>query len=164
MKLVIAVRDGTEERLRIGGVVVKGLVAAEEDVDEHPDGPHIAGAAVLLMQDDLRREVGVGADHVARRVGLARDERQPEVGKHGHGVGRLAAQQHVLGLEVAVNDACAVHGFERLGQAANEARGRLLRVLAERHDLVEELAALHELRAEREPELARRGAPVLVRR
>ena len=96
--------------------------ALDEEEDDDRRGPDVRGGAVvrerlaaLERPEDLGREVGGGAAGVRQR--LARAGREAEV-RDDQSRGRVA-QQEVLGLQVAVDDAAVVavrDGREELGR------------------------------------------------
>ena len=125
-------RDARHQRGRRGHVRVHVLVgdldrrlalvrlgAGEQLVEHDPDGVHVGTGVGPAVDHQLGREVGDGADqHPAGRgvlrVGADRLG-QPEVG-HLHRGGarvRVGGDQHVLGLDVAVDQAGAVRRGQR---------------------------------------------------
>lgn len=99
----------------------------EECDDAHPPHVHRAVVARLfppLALDDFRRNVlprPADRDHPLHPV--RQRSRQAKVGHYGRRVGRLVAQQDILGLEVAVADTGAVKVANGGEQAGDQAAG-----------------------------------------
>jgi hypothetical protein len=91
-------------------LVGKGRVAAEEDVEDDAERPHVALGPVLgTRRDHLRRNVaGRPARRAHHLVGAGEDLGEAHVRKLDGGVVVLALEEDVLGLEVAVDDALGV--------------------------------------------------------
>ena len=86
-------------------------------------------------------------DDLDDRLGAARAARRaPEEAV----ARRLVLEQQVLGLEVAVDDAARVHEVDRREDLAQHRRGGRLGELALLDDVIEELAALHDLHHEQD--------------
>ena len=90
------------------------LVAGEHLVDQHPGGVHVGARVCVAVHHELGGEVGDGADQHATGgcvLGVGVDRAgQAEVGDLDPAV---VGQQHVLGLDVAVQDAGGVRRGER---------------------------------------------------
>mmetsp|Transcript_9010 Transcript_9010/g.23323 ORF Transcript_9010/g.23323 Transcript_9010/m.23323 type:complete len:234 (-) Transcript_9010:377-1078(-) len=123
--------------------------SAQQHVGDHTDRPDVDFPAVLLLFDDLRCQVEVGAADRVRagkpsRI-VPRDLREAEVRDLHVGVADLAGQQDVLRLQVAVHDALAVDVSARLQEIVASQLGLLLRVVLLLLNAVIELATLAQL-------------------
>jgi hypothetical protein len=118
-----------EQRHEVAGVAP--IVCAGEGVKRHePEGPQVGAgldARVLLRLlggHEARRACHGGADR--RGAALTQHACDAEIeGLHGDGRPLAAApgEKHVRGLEVAVHDARAVRGGERVAQLLEDRRG-----------------------------------------
>jgi hypothetical protein len=107
------------------------LDAREHLIEQRPARVHVGACVGALVDDDLGREVGDGADERAARGGGrgADGAGQAEVGDLDLAVGR---DEHVLGLHVAVDQVRAVRRGQRRQDVGEETQrpqrthGRLL--------------------------------------
>mmetsp|Transcript_31564 Transcript_31564/g.102862 ORF Transcript_31564/g.102862 Transcript_31564/m.102862 type:complete len:338 (-) Transcript_31564:245-1258(-) len=130
----------------------EGRVAREENVEDDACAPEVDGAvvrggvAVSLVElplHNLRRHVLPGAD--PRAEPRESDARKAPVRKlDAPDVVRLH-EQHILQLDVAVDDVGFVRVVERAQELRKDAAGVLLAVHAALEHRVEQLAALHQL-------------------
>ena len=143
VELVDAGLDALVELLVV--VVVEGRVAAEQDVREHADGPHVDLLAVGLAVQDLRRDVARRAAELVEAPRARELRREPEVAELDRRVVVVRHAQQILGLEVAVHDAQVVAVLDRLEQDQDQVPRLLLAVELLLGDALEELAALDEV-------------------
>ncbi len=106
---------------RDGGVGLERRSAAEELVEQTPQGVHVGGGAGGLAQGAFGREVEAGADDLAgggeRGAGVVEEAGDAEVADLQGAVG---VQQEVGGLDVTVDDALRVCGGEPGGGLRGE--------------------------------------------
>ena len=95
-----------------GGVRTERLLAGQELVEDHPGGEDVGAGGGVSRGDELGRQVGDRAQHIARRrLRHLRDRPgQAEVGHLGHRAVR--GQQDVLRLDVPVHQPGPVGGSE----------------------------------------------------
>jgi hypothetical protein len=153
----LARADLVEEGVLV--LVGEGRVAAEEDVEDDAQRPDVALGAVL----------GVGRDHLGRNVAGRPARRAHHLVRPGQDLGEahvgqldgrvvlLALEQHVLGLEVAVDDALAVGVGDGRRHQPHHLPRLALAVAGLLADAVEELAAGDELDDDEEVVPARGG-------
>lgn len=145
---VVGVEDGLH--LLEVGVAVEGGVAAEQEVGDDANGPEVDGLAVARLLEDLGGHVAGGAagggEHV--ELLLVHDAREAKVGNEQVGVVLGRAEEQVLGLEVAVDDAVVVQVGDGRERRADEVGGVGFVVGALAADAVEELAAEGQVRDE----------------
>ena len=120
-----------------GGVRGEGLLTGEELVEDHPGGEDIGARGGVPGGDELWRQVGDRAQHVARRrLRHLRDRSgQTEVGHLGHRA--IRGKQHVLRLDVAVDQAGSVGRAERAQQLGHQAQGLLDRQRSRRNEVAQ---------------------------
>mmetsp|Transcript_49279 Transcript_49279/g.140752 ORF Transcript_49279/g.140752 Transcript_49279/m.140752 type:complete len:255 (+) Transcript_49279:234-998(+) len=124
-------------------VRAEGQCAAQHRVAHHPHSPDVDLAAVLLLADDLRRQVVVGAPegHGPRAPGVLQGDGrhlgQPEVADLDVGVAVPAHQQDVLGLHVAMHDSLRMQESNGLEHLAHDHCRLGLLVVPSRADAVE---------------------------
>ena len=123
------------------GLALERVLQREALVGHDPEGELVAArvGAGLVAADLLGCEVGRRADQVlgqadARVLVGARVVGQAEVDQPGRALG---VEEHVVGLDVAVQDAPVVAGGERVGQLAQHghARGERAQAFGQGHDL-----------------------------
>jgi len=124
-----------------GGLAGKGELAADEAVQDHAQGVEVAGRVYRLAGDLLGGHVAGGAHDGAgggqRRAvgGAVREAGDAEVQHFDLVLATVALKEHhVVGLEVAVDDAFAVGGPQGLGDLGadvGDALGRHGAVLGE---------------------------------
>mmetsp|Transcript_115169 Transcript_115169/g.321933 ORF Transcript_115169/g.321933 Transcript_115169/m.321933 type:complete len:202 (+) Transcript_115169:141-746(+) len=133
---------------------VEGRAAAQDVVDDGAEAPEIAHRAVRLLQD-LGRHVQHRADrrgqHLAGLEAAGEAEVDELQGRRLQGAPRL--EDEVLGLEVPVDDALAMHVRDGAGDLPHQQRCLGLCDLADLDYAVEELSA----RAQVHDEIVRPG-------
>lgn len=80
-------------------VAVEWLVAAQQDVEQHAERPHVRRLSVPAVRDDFGGHVAGRADEAAVRVQVPLHGSQAKVSQHGLRVLRAALVQHVLRLQ-----------------------------------------------------------------
>ncbi|GIX65410.1 ABC transporter ATP-binding protein, putative [Babesia caballi] len=126
---------------------VEGREAAQQNVQDHADGPDVALVVVHALEH-LGRNVVRRADlllHLGVDVAVRREAKvnDPDVGVDG-----LGLEQQVLRLEVAVHDVLPVHVVDAAQHLLDDFGRVLLREALAAHYLVEQLASRVELRDE----------------
>jgi hypothetical protein len=124
-------------------LVVKRHFTTHQDIQDNAETPHVdLGPSVLLCLEQLwRSKVQTSAE------GLQLAPRREQVAQteiDNLDVARLA-DEDILNLQVAVDDAVAVAVVERTGNLAGELASLLLLETAMGDDVVEHLAAIHKL-------------------
>mmetsp|Transcript_2616 Transcript_2616/g.8941 ORF Transcript_2616/g.8941 Transcript_2616/m.8941 type:complete len:250 (+) Transcript_2616:1443-2192(+) len=118
----------------------EGWLAAQQDVHDHPDRPHVRAGSVAPLQD-LRRDVVRAAHHIGELGPRPEELREPKVDGLDPRVVRVVDEQKVFGLEVPMDHAVEVALRDDPQHLLHKHRGVLLRVVALGNDLVEELPA-----------------------
>ena len=130
-----------------GRVAVERREAAQQQVRDDAQRPHVDGPSVALLREDLRRHVRRRAHGGCEQpqVVAVDDFAEPEVADEQTRRGAACFEQQVFWLEVAVHDAVGV----QVGDAGRDLLHELGRVGfvqgPARVDAVEQLAALGEL-------------------
>mmetsp|Transcript_70945 Transcript_70945/g.200242 ORF Transcript_70945/g.200242 Transcript_70945/m.200242 type:complete len:400 (+) Transcript_70945:52-1251(+) len=153
--------EAPPEDLLVEPLLLEGGGAAEQDVEDHAEAPHVD---LLPVPHGVPNPPQLGApargDHLGREVVRGAAEgpavaclhvlpRQPEVRDLGvHRASVLGRQQDVVGLEVAVHDAPRVQVGHRLAESAEEPAGLRLGEAAACHDALEKVAPRDELHHE----------------
>ena len=118
--ILVAPSDGRV----LTGLAVEGVLAAAEQLVEHdPEGPHIHGSGQRRVAPLLRRHVARGtrdggdgdtaaADGIAAALFVVGADCQAEV-EHAHAA--IGTDEHVVGLEIAMQNTLAMRCAERLG-------------------------------------------------
>ena len=91
-------------------IVGIGLSAGEHLVEHDADRVQIGTCIGAGSGDELGSDIADGADEGLRRRRRGHGTGQTEVGELDLTVG---AQQHIVGLEITVDDPCRMHGLER---------------------------------------------------
>mmetsp|Transcript_86935 Transcript_86935/g.261154 ORF Transcript_86935/g.261154 Transcript_86935/m.261154 type:complete len:409 (-) Transcript_86935:277-1503(-) len=145
----LAALDGSAH-LRVGATWrVERVATREDNVEDHAERPHVHLLAVARVGEHLGRPVSPRALPLRESAVLPERDRQPEVADLDRQVALVGRrQQQVLGLEVAVADALRVEPRDSLSDLLHQDRRLLLTVGAVLHQLLEELAARHELHHE----------------
>mmetsp|Transcript_104626 Transcript_104626/g.272328 ORF Transcript_104626/g.272328 Transcript_104626/m.272328 type:complete len:458 (-) Transcript_104626:231-1604(-) len=137
----------THLRKHLGiGLAEEGRVAAEHDVHDHADAPHVA-ELVVLPGENLRGHIVGCASLRGQHLASLELAGQTEVDDLDQILlnGLLGHEQEVLGLQVAVAHVIFVHVVERPDDLLHEDGGLDLREVPRLDDAVEELAARGEL-------------------
>jgi hypothetical protein len=124
-------------------LVVKGHFAAHQDIKDDAETPHVdLGPCVLLGLQEFRRgKVQTPAEGLELAAGR---EEIAQAKVDDFDVARLA-NQNVLNLQIAMDNAVAVAVVEGTGNLAREFASLLLLEAAVRDDVVEHLAAIYKL-------------------
>lgn len=140
---------------QVGASTAVGRLSCQELIHDAPDGPQVARARGFLIVDDLGRHILGCAD----KVGSVECRVREVLGRakiNEANVSVALAHDHVLGLQVAVQDVVRVHvldGVDNVGEV--EAR----KILVQRHlppvkdELVQQFAPVQQLEQEVEVHL-----------
>ncbi|MBK6923464.1 MAG: hypothetical protein IPH07_39115 [Deltaproteobacteria bacterium] len=140
--------DGLEQRGQ--GVARERRSTGDEAVDRHARRPLIGCWSDHALDDVLgRHEVGRARERAGLRDPGLEHVRQAEIEQHRPlDAGVVDAEQHVLGLDVAMHDAVAVHRFEARQHAEHEPHGAVLIERSVRGDAAGEIIPLEQLHHE----------------
>ena len=129
----------------------EGRLAQDHHMEDNAEAEKVAHAGVrglvVLQVDDLGSHVARSAAPHEHQLAAAAGFGESEVGDHALEAA-LGAEEHVLGLEVAVHDVGLVHGLQPREDALHDGAGLLRGELVLALELVEQLPAREQLHAD----------------